>query len=189
MNYLLFLIILVMAGGGYFEYKNLQQSITFDDQRVATLQSQLDTATADNKKALADKDGQLDEAQQTMKAMQVQLDSAQNQLAEEKPPTPTSQPAAPSPSPTLSSPALTSTKLGNIVTLDGKTYTNCQLLKVNADGIVVNHTDGITKILFDAMPPELQQTFGFDPHAGSELSPTQLMADESKRQVAASAGN
>jgi multidrug efflux pump subunit AcrA (membrane-fusion protein) len=190
MNWILFLIILGMAGGGYYEYQNLQHDIANDDQRLADVQAKLDAVSAENKKGQADKDAQVAAAQQAIKAVQAQLDDAQKQLASAKAAV-ASAAAAPAPVAVTpkASPSGISTKLGTIATLDGKSYEDCKLLKVNPDGIVVNHSQGITKILFNALPPDMQKIFGFDPHAGPDLTPEQVLADESKRQVADSAGN
>jgi hypothetical protein len=54
--------------------------------------------------------------------------------------------------------------LGTVTLLDGKIYKNCQLVKVDTDGIVVNYSDSVTKLYFNLMPPDLQKKFGYDPH-------------------------
>jgi hypothetical protein len=80
--------------------------------------------------------------------------------------------------------------LGTITTLDGKTFQKCQLLKVDADGIVVNHSEGITKILYGLLPPELQKKFGYDPHQAAALTEAQIQFQEEQRKAAAqAAGN
>ena len=53
--------------------------------------------------------------------------------------------------------------MGTITTLDGRTFQDCKILKVEADGITFSHADGITKILFPLLRPDLQKRYGYDP--------------------------
>ena len=79
--------------------------------------------------------------------------------------------------------------MGTIATLDGKNYQNCKLLKVDADGITVDHTEGITKIAFGLLPPDLQKRFGYDPHQMTGLTATQVESLEAQRKAADASEN
>ena len=94
-----------------------------------------------------------------------QLAQAQSALAQAKTQSLPS-PAAPAPVATTT-PAQTasaSKNLGTVTLLDGKSYPNSQVLKIEADGVVVNYTGGITKLYYNLMPPDLQKRFNYDPH-------------------------
>ena len=71
--------------------------------------------------------------------------------------------------------------LGTVVTKDGQTYKNCQLLKVYPDGITFSHDDGITKVLFSQLPPALQKRFGYDPQEQSALEAAQMRYQQQLR--------
>jgi hypothetical protein len=192
MNYFLTLIILGLCGGGYYEYTLLQQKSAADQQQltdlgaqVATLKAQdtaLESANAQLTKAAADLTKQVQDAQSALadikrKAFQSPAESPVENPAVSAGATP---PLAPS-----------GNILGTIGTLDGKTFPNAQLLKVQADGIVISYSGGITQIAFGLMAPDLQKRFGLDSQQAIILTPDQVQAQEDKRKAAASqtAGN
>jgi len=84
---------------------------------------------------------------------------------------------------TAVAPAPPSNTLGTITTLDGKTYRNCQLLKVGPDRIVISHSSGINDILLVFLPPELQKRFGADIHPAAESSPTPVQVPQGQNQA------
>ena len=51
----------------------------------------------------------------------------------------------------------------NIVTIDGKTYENCKVVRVEPDGVVVQHKSGGAKVLFRVMSDDLKKKYGHDP--------------------------
>jgi len=196
MNYFLMLIILGLCGGGYYEYTVLQKKDAADQQQLSDLGAKIDTLQSDNKKLDDDKTQlkkSMADAQSKITDLTAQIQAAQSELAETKQTVQALQaekakaaaaaatPAAPPP-PTNS--------LGTITTQDGKTFQNCLLLKVEADGIVVNHSEGITKMLYRSLPAEMQKKFGYDPLQGTPLTEAQVQFQEAKRQAAAeAAGN
>jgi DNA repair exonuclease SbcCD ATPase subunit len=197
MNYFLILVILGLCGGGYYEYTTLQQKSAADQQQITDLGTKLDALQAENKKLdddktqltnnvadaqtkIADLTKQVQEAQSTLvKAKQQDqqdLEALKTQLAAATAPPP------PPPTPT--------NNLGTIATVDGKTFQNCQLLKVEADGIVINQADGIIKIVFPMLPSDLQKKFGYDPNHPAPLTDAQIEHQEEQRKAAAqAAGN
>jgi hypothetical protein len=188
MNYFLMLIILGLCGGGYYEYNLLQQKSAADQQQltdlgaqVAALKAQdatLEAANAQLTKASADLTKQVQDAQGALAdAKRKALQSSAETPAVSAGATP---PLAPS-----------GNILGTIGTLDGKTFPDAQLLKVQADGIVITYSGGITQVPFSLMPPDLQKRFGLDSQQAVILTADQVQAQEDKRKAAASqtAGN
>ena len=190
MNYFLILIMLGLCGGGYYEITANQKQIAGDQQQIADLQGKLDSITAADQKLEAD-NAQLKksstEAQTEVADLTQQVQTAQTALAEAR--QPAARVSAPS-TPAAPVAVAPSNNLGNLTTLDGKSYLNCMLLKVEPDGIVVNDSTGITQVPFGLMPPDLQKRFGFDSHVAPALTDDQVEALEAKRKAAAQvAGN
>jgi uncharacterized phage infection (PIP) family protein YhgE len=189
MNYFLLLIILGLCGGGYFEYTLLQQKGVADQQQITDLSAKLDQLQTENKK-LEDDEAQLTksaaDAKNQIADLTAQAQTAQSALADAKKQaaTPPATPPPPAPAP----PAAPNNNLGTITTLDGKTYQNCQLLKVEADGITFSYSEGITKVFFGLLPLNLQAKFGYDPHQAAALTAAQLQYQEDQRKAAAQAG-
>jgi len=194
MNYFLLLIILGLGGGGYYEYTLLEQKSAADQQQITDLSGKIDTLQSENKK-LGDDKAQLTksitDAQSQITDLKSQIQKEQSDLAEAKQTVQTLQ-AEKAKATVAATPAAAppTNSLGTIATLDGKTFQNCQLLKVEADGIVVNHSEGITKIVYGLLPPEMQKRFGYDPHQAAALTEAQIQYQEEQRQAAAqAAGN
>ena len=189
MKYFLLLIILGLSGGGYFEYTQLQQKSASDQQEISDLSAKVDTLQSENKK-LADDSTQLkksaDEATADAADLTKQLQDAQSALAAAKAQAAQAK-ASPPPALVPVSSAPPTNSLGTITTLDGKTYQNCQLLNVKANGIVVNDSDGITEISYMMMPPGLQKRFGYDPRQAAALTDAQIEFQEEQRKAAAQA--
>jgi hypothetical protein len=187
MNYFLLLLLVGVCCGGYYEYTVLQQNSIADQQQITDLGTKIDALKADNKKLEDDKDqltkGAAD-AQTTIADLTKQIQDAKVALVQAKPQV-VAPPNANPPGATATPSTLPGNNLGTITTLDGKTFKNCQLLKVDADGIVVNHSEGIMKILFGLMPPDLQKRFGYDPHQAAALTEAQIEYQEEQRKAAA----
>jgi hypothetical protein len=165
MKYFLIVIILGLCGGGYYEYtqlENVQQDqvarLAAAQKQISDLNAQIDQLQSEKKKLEAEKpqltknvdvaEGVIADLNAQVKAAQSALDDTKQQLAAvlNKPP-------PPPPPPT--------TDLGTI-TADGKTFLDCQLIRVDTDGIVVKHSTGIVKILSRGLSSDLQGRFGYD---------------------------
>jgi len=176
MNYFLILIIMGLCWGGYFEYRALVRQSAKDQQEAkAEVSMEMDKLESDNKKLTADN------AQ-----LQQELNDAQAKLVAMAP----AVPAAPAgnsaaPAPALPAPVRPSNSLGTIITRDGKTFSNGQLLKVEASGITISCASGITQVKFLEMKPDLQMRFGFDPRLGAELTEAQVQVLEDQRKAIA----
>jgi hypothetical protein len=57
-----------------------------------------------------------------------------------------------------------------ITTLNGRTYTNCILRRVDPDGITVRHSKGLAKLLFTELPEEMRGKYGYDPEKAQAYS-------------------
>jgi hypothetical protein len=191
MNYFLLVIIVGLCGGGYYEYTLLEQKSAADQQQITDLGGKVDTLQSENKtleddkapltKSLADAQAELVDLTKKVQAAQNALAKAQAQALQ------AAKAATPAPTTAADAPSRPTNNLGTIVTLDGKTFQNCQLLKIQADGIVVNDADGIIEIRFGLMPPDLQKRFGYDPHQAAMLTEAQIEYQEEQRQAAAQA--
>jgi len=51
----------------------------------------------------------------------------------------------------------------SFTTLDGDSYTNCIVKRVEPDGIVVSDTDGVHKLKFKNLSPDTGKKYGYDP--------------------------
>lgn len=192
MNYFLMLVILLLGCGGFYEYNLLNARHEGDEQRLTDLGAQVDTLKDQNTKLTAD-NAQLTksatESQTELADLTKQVQDAQSALAVEKQKEAAAQtPAVASVSNPIPTPG--TNNLGTFGTLDGKVYPNSQLMKVQADCIVVSYTGGITQIAFSLMQPEMQKRFGFDPKVAFALTADQVAVQEQKRKAAgATAGN
>jgi hypothetical protein len=189
MNYFLVLLVLCMGAGGYYEYTQLQGTIDGDEARIHDLSAQVDKLTAGAASFAEDKDNLMKE----LSSDNTEVASLRTQLQALKAKAAAAAPAVgdvtqDNPGANVAVPPAYTTHLGTISALDGKTYQDCQLLKVEEDGITFSYTDGITKVPFGLLPPALQTRFGFDPHGISGLTPDQVDAQEEQRKAAAAAG-
>ena len=186
MNYFLMMIILLLCGGGYLEYSDLQEKGAAAQQQVSDLSAKADKLQADNK-ALEDDKARLtkgaNDAQAEIADLTKQIQTAQSALAEAKSQIPQAPKATTAAEATAM--AAAGNNLGSITALNGKTYQNCQLLKIKPDGIVFNHSEGITEISFGLLPPDLQKRFGYDPHQAAALTEAQIQFQEEQRRAAA----
>jgi hypothetical protein len=67
----------------------------------------------------------------------------------------------------------------DITTRDGTTYKHAEVTGVDADGLRITHSTGVTKVPFDNLPDELQKQYGYDR--------SKVAADRKKREDEASA--
>jgi tRNA A-37 threonylcarbamoyl transferase component Bud32 len=52
---------------------------------------------------------------------------------------------------------------GDLTTLDGTTYRNITVNRVEADGLVIKHAEGVGKVEFLNLPEDVRRRYGFDP--------------------------
>jgi hypothetical protein len=178
MNYFLVAIVLGIAGFAYYQHNQ-------DEQQVTDLQQQI----ADLKKAATD----TDKDKETAAATTVPSGPA----APAAPVTPdrnavTLSPAVHIVAPTgthssaidaaanaaTSAAASGSNNLGTVTTLDGRTFQNCKVLKVESDGVTFSHDDGITKVLFPLLPPAVQKQFDYNPQKAVAQTEAQVRYDQ-----------
>jgi len=53
------------------------------------------------------------------------------------------------------------------ITLDGKTYQNVVVTKIEADTVTITHSMGVAHIPISLLPPDIQKQLNYDPHAAS----------------------
>lgn len=194
MNYFLLLVIVGVCGGSYYMYTNDQEQIASLQQEIAGLKGHGSVQAVAPAATLATV---------TPLATVAPLSTT---------PAPASAPATVAPvtttaplpvttvAPVVGGPghsdaidsaanaavaAANGSSIGTITTLDHKTYTNCKVLKVEKDGVTFNHDEGITKILYPMMPPDLQKQFGYTPEAAVAETEAEIRA----RQQAAATTN
>ncbi|SKA96953.1 hypothetical protein SAMN02745166_02504 [Prosthecobacter debontii] len=59
--------------------------------------------------------------------------------------------------------SLQAAPLEEITTLTGKTYRQCEIVKVYPDGVSFTHADGAAKVLFTDLSQEWRERLGYDP--------------------------
>jgi len=187
MNYFLMLIILVIGAGAYYEYTTQQETILTDIQQINDLTDKVASLQSENKK-LTDNQTQVVKSLSDAQAKITDL-TTQLQTAQQAAPKPAETPAPTNPAPEASTPAVPRTNdLGTIVAKDGRTFQNCQLLAVEVDGITFNHAKGITKVLFPALPSDLQKRFGYDPLKAAALTEAEIKYQDEKRKASVAPG-
>lgn len=82
-----------------------------------------------------------------------------------------------------------SNNIGTVTTLDGRTFHNCKVLKVETDGVTFSHDDGITKVLFPLLPPNVQKQFDYDPQKAVAQTDAQVRYDQQQAAAAAAASH
>jgi hypothetical protein len=193
MNMFLVLVVLGVSVGAYYLYSQNQTDL----QTITDLHHQVD-----------DLNTKVTEAQADAAAAQAVADAARKALADARSNRSRSgTPGSTSLSPGLASVSIVappdtsrssaideaakaaaaashSTSIGTIKTLDGKTYTHCRVLKVEQDGVTFSHDDGITKVLYPLMSPDVQKMFDYDPQKAVAQTDAQIHYDQ--QQAAAS---
>lgn len=185
MNMLFFLLLLTAGEAAFFEFTVQQQSSDGFQQQQADWQTKADSLESDNKQLLATKTGLAHDvaaAQIQVTFLSDELKKAQKEMTQVKAAVAvaTSKIGAAVPAPTPER-----ATLGNISTVSGKTFQNCQLLKVEADGITFSHDQGITKVLYPDLPLDVQKRFGVDPESRSAKAAADLRYQEQLQQASA----
>jgi hypothetical protein len=75
--------------------------------------------------------------------------------------------------------------IAKITTLTGKTYRQCQIVRVHPDGVSFRHTDGAAKVLFTDLSKEWRARLGYD--ADKAAAYHQELADKREADKAARA--
>ena len=57
----------------------------------------------------------------------------------------------------------------DITTLDGKTYKDARVTRVEADGVHITFREGVVKVPFNQLPQELRRQYGYDPANGTQV--------------------
>lgn len=65
-----------------------------------------------------------------------------------------------------------------IKTSDYHNYTDCKLLKVEPDGVVITHKLGVAKLMFASMPVDFQKAYGYDPIAAQKAIAVEITREE-----------
>jgi hypothetical protein len=175
MGPLLLLAALLAGGAAWYEFNWQQQSSAGFQAQVQDWESQLAKLKGENKK--------LNETKVKL-AQQAVMARSMSAL-----PAPGQAPAAPpSPPPAAATPI---EDLGTFTTIDGKTYQEAELLKIESTDIVISSSDGITQVEYAVMPPDMQRKFGWDPQKSAEVNAAALRYQEqveAAREAAAADG-
>jgi hypothetical protein len=170
MNYFLILVIICLCGGAYYEHQQ-------DAQQIAALQQQIDDMSAKQKVASnLPRSGGANGGPVVARPAPAPVAVL--------PPDASRSTAIDSAAAAVTA-AQDSDSLGTINTLDGRTYENCKILKIEADGITFSHADGITKVLFPLLRPELQKKYGYDPQKAVAQTEAQINYQQEVQQTPA----
>lgn len=199
MQWFLLLIIIGLCGGGYYEYTQIQQTEATQQAKIDDGQKKNDDLTAQNKKlqdtntaltktssdqqgTIADLTTQLQTVQSTLSTTETELAAAKKTIADAVAKKLAEVKAA-------AAVAANPNDLGTITTLDGKTYQNCTLLKLDTDGITFSYTGGITKVTFGLLPPDVQKRVGYDPHQAAKDAANALYQEQQRQAQVQATGN
>jgi hypothetical protein len=56
-----------------------------------------------------------------------------------------------------------------LVTMEGRTYRNAVITRINAGGVSFKHADGAARLRFDELSPEQRASFGIDEETAAEV--------------------
>jgi hypothetical protein len=182
MKLLLFFLLVVTGGAAFYEFTTEHRISQGCQHQLTAWQARIDALQDENKKLTDEKTEithSIAEAQAETRTLSVALQRAQLEAANR------GQENAPPPVANSGPNATPSVNLGTITTLLGQTFQQCKLLKVEADGITFSHTEGITKVLFAYLRPEMQRRFGYDPQKAAAATEASLQYQEQLREAAA----
>jgi len=159
------MVIVALCAGGYYQYtliqkglkeqKDLEAQIAADRQQIGNLNTAFDQLQSEKKKTEDEKTQltkNLDVAEGVIADLNNQVQTAQSALEDTK-----KQLTA-----ALNKPPPPQTDDLGTLTVEGKTFLDCQLIRVDPDGIVIKHSTGIVKILSPGISPDLQVRFGYN---------------------------
>jgi hypothetical protein len=61
-------------------------------------------------------------------------------------------------------------------TVNGKEYKNATVSRIEADGVVLKHKSGISKVYFAELPKEVQERFHYDPAKAAQFNAAEQAA-------------
>jgi hypothetical protein len=70
----------------------------------------------------------------------------------------------------------------DITTRDGATYKHAEVTGVDADGLSITHSNGVTKVPFDNLPDALQKQYNYDP---AKVAADRKMREDAAAEMAA----
>ena len=71
-----------------------------------------------------------------------------------------------------------------ITTVSGRSYQQCQVIKVTPDGVTFRHSHGIAKVLFSDMTENAQKAFGYDEGKEKAFQEQQVKERAEKKEIA-----
>lgn len=83
----------------------------------------------------------------------------------------------------LAAASLTAAPLEKIVTLTGRTYRQCEIVKVHPDGVSFTHANGAAKVAFTDLSPEWRTRLGYDPAKAEAYRLEQKRLREAQEEV------
>lgn len=168
------LVVVMICGGywGYTEYGTLQNKIT-------TLQSEnsdLTESQGGGREKLAAERTQL-QAERTK--LQAEHDRLIACLIDASKTISTIRQICPFSATSLGNVSGPVTLPGTIITLDGKTYSQCVLLQAKPDGIALRHSAGVANIAYTDLDSSFAKAFSYDPIAGQKYEAQEAAKDAS----------
>jgi hypothetical protein len=171
MNYFLMIVIIGIAGFAYYQHNQDEEQVAALQQQVSDLQDKAKSNPVSNTANI-----------QTAPRPAPALLPAVKVIAPETHSSAIDQAAHAA----TVAVATDSNNLGNINTLDGRSFQNCKVLKVESDGVTFSHDEGITKILFPFLPPNIQKQFGYDPQKAAADADAEVRYAQQEAAAAAS---
>jgi hypothetical protein len=197
MNYLLALLLLGVCGGAYYLHTQDETQISDLTQEVSVDRDKLKAANIDPDASAATITTAArpvaPSAPASMTNIQPQY-TAPSTLTHTAGPAPVQvvQPDSSSAIDSAANAAMAATNgnnIGTVTTLDHRIYTNCKVLKVEPDGVTFSHDDGITKVMYPMMPPDLQKRFGYTPQQAVAQTEAEIRATEQAQAATNAATN
>ena len=174
MNYFLVLVVIGMAGFAYYQHNQDEQQVVGLQQQIAQLQGKGGSSTGGNEGG-DDTTTTPNEAPSNGPRPVLTISPQVKVVAPSASHSSAIDAAANAAAAASSS---NSNSLGTVNTLDGRTFNNCKVLKVEADGVTFSHDEGITKVLFSFLPPNVQKQFDYDPQKAVAQTDAQTRYDE-----------
>ena len=72
----------------------------------------------------------------------------------------------------------------DITTVSGRSYQQCQVIKVTPDGVTFRHSHGIAKVLFSDMTENAQKAVGYDEGKEKAFQEQQVKERAEKKEIA-----
>ena len=71
----------------------------------------------------------------------------------------------------------------DLTTLSGKKYLGVTVTRVEGDAIAISHADGIVRVSFADLPPELRTKYGYDPNKAAAAIAQRAEAMARQREI------